>query len=230
MNKFGAPKRDPDKDATVGGSLVSPTSGGTANWEPPAFARTPVSFYVAERNSYSIFYLTDVDPRGSMGLGGKEEVISVRAGILSAIDYKTGKIAWRRPYYGEGGGGGLLATAGKLLLPAMARVIWWRMMRRPESPSGTRESEILLMRPDVYAGRPPILDRRHRRYDLGVHPVLRSRTGSSVTGFVTQIRQGSASHGEEVGACRNGHVRSDADLLVAAESLADFSEGASFRI
>ena len=28
----------------------------------------------AEGNGYSIFYLTDVDPRGSMGLGGKEEV------------------------------------------------------------------------------------------------------------------------------------------------------------
>jgi len=32
------------------------------------------------------------------------------------INYKTGKVAWRRPYYGVGGGGGgLLTTAGKLL-------------------------------------------------------------------------------------------------------------------
>ena len=29
-----------------------------------------------ERNSYSIFYLTEPDPRGSMGLGGKEEVLA----------------------------------------------------------------------------------------------------------------------------------------------------------
>jgi alcohol dehydrogenase (cytochrome c) len=35
--------------------------------------------------------------------------------FLTAIDYKTGKVAWRHPYYGNGGGGGLLTTAGKLL-------------------------------------------------------------------------------------------------------------------
>ena len=74
-------------------------------------------FYVSERNGYSIFYLTDPDPRGSMGLGGKEEVGVGSAGsFLTAIDYKTGKIAWRNRYpAGNGGGGGLLATAGKLV-------------------------------------------------------------------------------------------------------------------
>ena len=52
-----------------------------------------------EGNGYSIFYLTDVDPRGSMGLGGKEEVGVGSAGsFLTAIDYKTGKVAWRHPY------------------------------------------------------------------------------------------------------------------------------------
>jgi alcohol dehydrogenase (cytochrome c) len=72
-------------------------------------------FYVAENNAYSIFYLTDVDPRGSMGLGGKEEVGVGSAGdYLTAIDYQTGKVAWRHPYWGEGGGG-LLTTAGGLL-------------------------------------------------------------------------------------------------------------------
>ena len=35
--------------------------------------------------------------------------------FLTAIDYKTGKIVWNRPYYGYGGGGGLLTTAGKLV-------------------------------------------------------------------------------------------------------------------
>ena len=54
-----------------------------------------------------------------MGLGGKAR-IDVGAGgrFLTAIDYKTGKVAWRRPYPGNagaGGGTGLLATAGGLL-------------------------------------------------------------------------------------------------------------------
>jgi alcohol dehydrogenase (cytochrome c) len=72
--------------------------------------------YTAEGNNFSLFYLTDVDPRGSMGLGGKEEVpVGDVGNFLTAIDYKTGKVAWRQPYYGNGGGGGLLSTAGGLL-------------------------------------------------------------------------------------------------------------------
>lgn len=114
LNKFGGPKHDPGKDATVGGSLVSPNSDGTVNWEPPAYSPDTGLLYVTESDSYSIFYLTDLDPRGSMGLGGKEEAEVGSGGeYLTAIDYKTGKIAWRHPNYG--GGGGLLTTAGGLL-------------------------------------------------------------------------------------------------------------------
>jgi alcohol dehydrogenase (cytochrome c) len=116
LNKFGAPQHDPAKDATVGGSLTSPTSGGTVNWEPPAYSPDTGLFYVPEDNSYSIFYLTELDPRGSMGLGGKEEVgVGTGGNYLSAIDYRTGKVVWRHSYYGSGGGGGLLTTAGNLL-------------------------------------------------------------------------------------------------------------------
>ena len=117
LNKFGGPKRDPGKDPTVPGSLVSPTSDGTVNWEPPAYSPDTGLFYVPESNAHSMFYLTDVDPRGSMGLGGKEEVgVGSTGNFLSAIDYRTGKVVWRHQYYGDGGGGGgLLATAGKLL-------------------------------------------------------------------------------------------------------------------
>ncbi len=57
---------------------------------------------------------------------------------LTAIDYKTGKIAWRHKYPGNGGGGmnGMLTTAGKLLFagdlggnivaydPANGKILW----------------------------------------------------------------------------------------------------------
>lgn len=117
LNNFGGPRRDPAKDATVPGSLVSPSAGGTINWEPPAYSPDTGLFYVAENNGYAIFYLTDVDPRGSMGLGGQERAEAGSGGsFLTAIDYKTGKVAWRHPYHGNGGGGGgLLTTAGGLL-------------------------------------------------------------------------------------------------------------------
>ena len=117
LNKVGGPKLEPAKNATVGGSLVSPTSDGSINWEPPAYSPDTQMFYVAEHNTFSIFYLTDLDPRGSMGLGGKEEAeVGTASTFLTAIDYKTGKAAWRRPYYSDGGGGGgLLTTAGGLV-------------------------------------------------------------------------------------------------------------------
>jgi alcohol dehydrogenase (cytochrome c) len=116
LNKFGGPEHDPVKDPTVGGALVSPTSDGTVNWQPPAYSPDTGLFYVPEGNGFSLFYLTDLDPRGSMGLGGKEEVMLGTGGnYLSAIDYRTGKVVWRHRWYGNGGGGGLLATAGGLL-------------------------------------------------------------------------------------------------------------------
>jgi alcohol dehydrogenase (cytochrome c) len=113
----GTVRRDPGKDPIVPGALVSPMAGGTVNWEPPAYSPDTGLFYVSERNTFSIFYLTDPDPRGSMGLGGKDEVaVGSHGSFLTAIDPKTGKITWRHRYpIGNGGGGGLLATAGKLV-------------------------------------------------------------------------------------------------------------------
>ncbi len=116
LTKAGGPYPDPEKNASIGGSLVSPTSDGTTNWEPPSYSPDTGLFYLAESDEYSIFYLTDLDPRGSMGLGGKDEVnVGSGGSFLTAIDYRTGEVKWRRPYHGQGGGGGMLTTAGKLL-------------------------------------------------------------------------------------------------------------------
>ena len=117
LDEKGRPMRNPEKDPTIGGSIVSPSAGGTINWEPPAFSPDTGLFYVGEDNIYSIFYLLDTDPRGSMGLGGKLESRAGTGGsFLTALDYKTGKAAWRFKYEGgAGGGGGVLTTAGKLV-------------------------------------------------------------------------------------------------------------------
>ncbi len=121
IDKNGSLRRDPGKDPTIPGSLVSPTAGGTINWEPPAYSPSTGLFYVSEKNGFSIFYLIDPDPRGSMGLGGQTTSNPGSLGnFLTAIDPKSGKVAWRRPYPsagggGGGGGGGLLATAGGLV-------------------------------------------------------------------------------------------------------------------
>jgi alcohol dehydrogenase (cytochrome c) len=115
----GNPIPDPAKEATIPGSLVSPVEGGVTNWPPPAYSPDTGLFYVNENNGFNILYLTDPDPRGSMGLGGKAVAQVGSAGsYLTAIDPKTAKIAWRIPYpgvTGGGGSGGLLTTAGRLL-------------------------------------------------------------------------------------------------------------------
>ena len=70
-------------------------------------------------NGYSIFYLTDIDPRGSMGLGGKEEVnVGTGGSFLTAIDYRTGKSPGGTRTTAKAAAAGLLTTAGKLLFAA----------------------------------------------------------------------------------------------------------------
>ena len=118
LNAKGQPVRDPAKDFDAGGSLVSSANQGATNWPPPAFSPDTGLFYVPTQDSYAMYYLTETDPRGAMGLGGKEEVLvgNVR-NYISAIDYKTGKTVWKHVYPSAGStlGSGMLTTAGKLL-------------------------------------------------------------------------------------------------------------------
>lgn len=119
INAKGQTIRDPAKDSIVGGSLVSPNNYGATNWPPAAYSPDTGLFYVPQSDTYAMYYLTETDPRGAMGLGGKDEQFVTSMGsYLTAIDYKTGKIAWRHKYSapgGFGGGNGLLTTASKLL-------------------------------------------------------------------------------------------------------------------
>ena len=113
----GTVEPDPLKEAIIPGSLVSPVEGGVANWPPPAYSPDTGLFYTRENNGFNMLYLTDPDPRGSMGLAGKQPFgpnLGSIGDFLTAIDPKTGKVAWRNKFYG-GGGGGLLATAGGVL-------------------------------------------------------------------------------------------------------------------
>ena len=114
----GRPMRNPEKDSTIPGTLVSPDNGGASNWPPPSYSPDTGLFYVPTNEAYAMYYLTETDPRGAMGLGGKDEVaVGTLGSYLSAIDYKTGKVVWRHRYPGTGGGlgNGILTTAGKLL-------------------------------------------------------------------------------------------------------------------
>src|SRR5689334_9610610 len=111
LDAKGQPKRNPNKDATIAGSLVN---SDVLNYPPPSFSPDTGLFYVHEQNSMRISYLMEPDPRGSMGLGGTGGGGNLSWGTyIVAIDYKTGKIQWRKEI--NGGSSGLLATAGGLL-------------------------------------------------------------------------------------------------------------------
>jgi alcohol dehydrogenase (cytochrome c) len=112
----GEPQPDPEKEAIIPGSIVSPVEGGTTNWPPSAYSPDTGLFYAQENNGFQVLYLTEPDKRGSMGLGGKLAVGVGSAGnALAAIDYKTGKTVWRHEWPSGGGAGGMLTTAGRLL-------------------------------------------------------------------------------------------------------------------
>jgi len=112
LDAKGQPKRNPQKDAIIAGSLVN---NDVTNYPPPSFSPDTGLFYVHEQNTLRVDYLMDPDPRGSMGLGG---IGGAGAGLnygtfLDAIDYKTGKVVWRHEL--QGGTVGETTTAGGVL-------------------------------------------------------------------------------------------------------------------
>jgi alcohol dehydrogenase (cytochrome c) len=119
LNPKGQPVRDPAKDNHIAGALVSAANGGSTNWPPPAYSPDTGLLYVPTSETYAMYYLTETDPRGAMGLGGKDEIsVGTMGSFISAIDYKTGKTVWKHKFRSAGnprGAPGLLTTAGKLL-------------------------------------------------------------------------------------------------------------------
>jgi alcohol dehydrogenase (cytochrome c) len=113
----GGPKVNHAKDATIGGTLISPASGGTTNWFPPAYSPQTELLYQYEDDSFSLAYLTDPDPRGALGLGGKDELsVGGLGSYIVGLDFRTGEARWRHKLYTQSfGGGGVLATAGGLV-------------------------------------------------------------------------------------------------------------------
>jgi alcohol dehydrogenase (cytochrome c) len=140
LNERGQPIRNPAKDHHIAGALVSSANGGATNWPPPAYSPETRLLYVPTAETYAMYYQSETDPRGAMGLGGKDEIsVGSMGSYISAIDYQTGKTVWRHKFRTVGtgrGAPGLLTTAGKLLFggdvsgnfvafdPADGRPLW----------------------------------------------------------------------------------------------------------
>lgn len=116
----GSPIPDPAKEPQLDGTLVSSAKVGGTNWGAPSFDPQAGLFYVNSIRGYSFWYLRKPQKGVVMDHEGGDYVDTVTGSALEAIDYKTGKIRWKR----EGGAGetnaGVLTTAGHLLFTADA--------------------------------------------------------------------------------------------------------------
>ncbi len=116
LNARGQPVRIPAKDHHISGALVSNANQGAANWPPASFSPDTGLFYVTVAESWAMYYTAETDPRGAMGLGGKEEIAIDAKSYLKAIDPTDGSIRWQIEYPSGGGlANGVLTTAGGLL-------------------------------------------------------------------------------------------------------------------
>jgi len=134
LDAKGQPIPDPAKFPTVDGVLVSPASGGATNWQAPSFNPETGLLYVGTSRSYSMYYLTDTDDH-PVGWGGLDTGAGSDGNALIAINYETGKIAWRHEWASGSGVVNNLSTAGKLLFtsnnanliafhPASGKILW----------------------------------------------------------------------------------------------------------
>ena len=177
--------RIPEKEATIPGSLVSPVEGGVTNWQPSAYSPDTGLFYAQENNGFNIVYLTDPDPRGSMGLGGKlTSPVGSGGNALSAIDPKTGKNVWRHPWPGERRRRSGTAGDGGQGAVHRRRQRQLRRVRRGQrqDPLAHAHRQHLQRAADLHDRRQAARARRRRRHALCVHAESVMTAGSQVPG------------------------------------------------
>jgi alcohol dehydrogenase (cytochrome c) len=140
LDAKGQPKRNPNKDATIAGSLVN---SDVLNYRRPRSRRTPGLFYVHEQNSLRISYLMEPDPRGSMGLGGTSA-----ARTSPGHEHRRHRLQDGQDHVAQGTQRrqrGLLPTAGGVLFLSNGRT----------SKPGTRRPARALVLADRRPRRPP---------------------------------------------------------------------------
>lgn len=107
IDKEGRPVPNPEKEPARDGRLIAPDEGGLTNYRSPSFDPKSGLFIVDAHPSYGIYFAKPAD--GEFGWAGADYGVWGK-GVLEAIDYKTGKIAWTHELGPEGAGAGVLTT------------------------------------------------------------------------------------------------------------------------
>jgi alcohol dehydrogenase (cytochrome c) len=106
VNKQGSPVPDPAKEPARDGRLIAPDEGGLANFRSPSFDPKTGLFIVDAHPSYSLYFTKPAD--GNYGWAGADYGLW-GAGVIEAIDYRTGKIRWKHEL-GNSSSAGVMTT------------------------------------------------------------------------------------------------------------------------
>ena len=158
------------------------------NYPPPTFSPDTGLFYINENNGLSVSYLMEPDPRGSMGLGGISGGGGVSLGSnIVAIDYKTGKIVWRKKI--NGGSPGLLSTAGGVLFVSNGQNVEAWDAADGQGPLVLADRRAAEPARDVHARRQAALALHERRIALHVRAELSSGDSRLVSRALQEFRR-----------------------------------------
>lgn len=118
INAKGQPVPNPKMEPQADGSLVETGPTGATNWNAPSFDPQTGLFYLNGSAGYTVFYLSLGRKGKPEGHQGGTEAPLVSHAFLEAIDYRTGKIRWKRREESGAAHPGILTTAGHLLITA----------------------------------------------------------------------------------------------------------------
>jgi len=108
----GRPIPDPAKEPSRDGRLVAPNESGGTNYRSPSFDPKTGFLIVSAHDSYGVYFFKP--EHGAYGWAGADYNIWGK-GVLRAIDYRSGSIAWQHDLGESDASAGVLTTDSGLI-------------------------------------------------------------------------------------------------------------------
>jgi alcohol dehydrogenase (cytochrome c) len=111
-DEAGRPVPDPAKEPARDGRLVAPNESGGTNYRSPSFDPKTGFLVVSAHDSYGIYFFKP--EHGAYGWAGADYNVWGR-GVLRAVDYRTGRVAWHHELGDSDASAGVLTTESGLV-------------------------------------------------------------------------------------------------------------------